>query len=168
MTPTGIEPVLLPWKGGVLAAWPRRHIWRRKRLELLSQARRRAILNSFNRLIALASSVRSRGSIAWNLISQISATEQDSVGGGRGIRTPVGFHTQTVFKTASLWPLRYSSMLVGESGFEPLKPKQRIYSPPLLTTQELPHIRSGVILPLDTLQVLLQKYEFLWTHKVNS
>ena len=31
-------------------------------------------------------------------------------GGGRGIRTPVGFHTQTVFKTASLWPLRYASV----------------------------------------------------------
>ena len=31
VTPTGIEPVLPPWKGGVLAAWPRRHIWRRKR-----------------------------------------------------------------------------------------------------------------------------------------
>ena len=31
-------------------------------------------------------------------------------GGGRGIRTPVGFQTQTVFKTASLWPLRYASI----------------------------------------------------------
>ena len=26
MTPTGIEPVLPPWKGDVLTAWPRSHI----------------------------------------------------------------------------------------------------------------------------------------------
>ena len=26
VTPTGLEPVLPPWKGGVLTAWPRGHI----------------------------------------------------------------------------------------------------------------------------------------------
>ena len=26
MTPTGLEPVLPPWKGGVLTAWPRGHM----------------------------------------------------------------------------------------------------------------------------------------------
>ena len=39
VTPTGFEPVLPPWKGGVLTAWPRGHInfcnnelyWRRAR-----------------------------------------------------------------------------------------------------------------------------------------
>ena len=28
MTPTGIEPVLPPWKGDVLTAWPRSPVWR--------------------------------------------------------------------------------------------------------------------------------------------
>ena len=27
MTPRGIEPLLPPWKGGVLTAWPRGHNW---------------------------------------------------------------------------------------------------------------------------------------------
>ena len=26
VTPTGFEPVLPPWKGGVLTAWPRGHL----------------------------------------------------------------------------------------------------------------------------------------------
>ena len=31
MTRTGFEPVLPPWKGGVLTAWPTGHVWRRRR-----------------------------------------------------------------------------------------------------------------------------------------
>jgi hypothetical protein len=31
MTPTGFEPVLPPWKGGVLTTWPRGLFWRRRR-----------------------------------------------------------------------------------------------------------------------------------------
>ena len=48
MTPTGIEPVLPPWKGDVLTAWPRSLKQHRIRSALSSPSRARTYNNSVN------------------------------------------------------------------------------------------------------------------------
>jgi hypothetical protein len=57
--------------------------------------------------------------------------------------------TLTVLETAVL-PLNYAPIKMEESGFEPLNPKERIYSPSRLATSLLLHNGAGQNRTADT------------------
>ena len=46
-------------------------------------------------------------------------------------------------------PLGYTPIMVGSSGFEPLNPKEQIYSLPRLTVSLTAHVYAGTYFALD-------------------
>ena len=109
VTLTGFEPVLLPWKGSVLTAWPKCHIARKYYF----------LVFELNILVWWG---------GWDLNSRnLSVPDLQSggfnqtchtspCGDANGIRT-----RDSALKGRRLGPLVDSTILVGEVGFEPTK-----------------------------------------------